>query len=358
MNRSDFLKSSLLAVAGLTLAPSLTFGAAGRQVLPGNWAWMDGSDLTPAAYWKELFDKLLDGHVNGLLINGSDKLYEKIGPLSLKSGMQIHAWRWTMNRGDYMKEHPEWYSVNRLGQSVIDKPPYVHYYRWLCPSRPEVADLLAKDYSRLSEIPGIQGVHLDYVRYCDIYLPVALLPKYNLVQDHEMAEFDYCYCPLCRDTFKQKWGYDPMDRADPSLDKTWHQFRLDQLVQLVRGIARAVHDRGSIITGAVFPTPQMSRTMVRQDWARFDLDAYLPMLYNGFYLKPTDWIAECVKEARTEIGGSVPIYAGLMMSPDIFTPDVLARTIRQVKEAGGQGISAFTAGGLNKAQLRILRSEV
>jgi uncharacterized lipoprotein YddW (UPF0748 family) len=149
-----------------------------------------------------------------------------------------------------------------------------------------------------------------------------------------------------------------MDRADPSLDKTWHQFRLDQLVQLVRGIARAVHDRGSIITGAVFPTPQMSRTMVRQDWARFDLDAYLPMLYNGFYLKPTDWIAECIKEARTEIGGSVPIYAGLMMSPDIFTPGVLARTIRQVKEAGGQGISAFTAGGLNKAQLRILRGEV
>jgi uncharacterized lipoprotein YddW (UPF0748 family) len=315
---------------------------------------MDGSDQTPIRQWKELFDKLLKGNVNGLLVNGSTELYKKIGPISEQAGIQLHAWRWTMNRGEYMKEHPEWYTVNRLGQSVVDKPPYVGYYRWLCPSRPEVKELLIKDYSALSEIPGVRGVHLDYVRYCDIFLPVGLLPNYNLVQDFEMPEYDYCYCPLCRGTFKQKFGYDPMEKEDPSKDLSWHQFRLDQLVTVVQGIAEAIHNKGSIITAAVFPTPEMSRRMVRQDWARFNLDAYLPMLYHQFYLKPADWIGESVAEIRKEIGRDVPVYPGLMINPRTFTPEVLAKTMKQIKEAGGQGISAFTAGGLTEDQLEVL----
>lgn len=357
MNRSEFLKASFFGIAGITLTSSVSFGAFGKKVMPGNWAWMNGSTHTSLDKWKELFDKMLNANINGLLVNGSNELYEIIGPVSQQSGIQLHAWRWTMNRSAYMKEHPGWYTVNRLGNSVVDKPPYVLYYRWLCPSRPEVKDLLVKDYSELSEIPGIKGVHLDYVRYCDIFLPVGLLPKYNLVQDSEMPEFDYCYCPLCREIFKQKFGYDPLETKDPSEDHVWHQFRLDQLVKVVQEIAKAIHVRDSIITAAVFPTPEMSRKMVRQDWARFNLDAYLPMLYNEYYLKPTDWIGESVTEIRKEIGGTVPVYAGLMINPRTFTPEVLSKTIRQVKEAGGQGISAFTAGGLTIEQLTTLRRD-
>lgn len=357
MNRKEFLRKSLTAITGLTLTSSLAAGLYGKQVMPGNWAWMDGSMDTSVNEWKELFDKLLHARINGLLVNGSNELYEKIGPLGQQSGMQLHAWRWTMNRGDYLKEHPEWYTVNRLGQSVVDHPPYVDYYRWLCPSRPEVTDLLVKDYSLLSRIPGINGVHLDYVRYSDIYLPGGLLPRYNLVQDFEMPEFDYCYCPLCRSTFKQKSGYDPMELKDPPADRSWHQFRLDQLVTVVQEIAKAIHLNGSVITAAVFPTPEMSRNMVRQDWTRFNLDAYLPMLYHQYYLKPTDWIGECVKEIRKEIGNETPVYAGIMSDPNTFTPEVLSRTIRQTREAGGQGIAAFTAGGLNDKQLQVLRRE-
>ena len=86
--------------------------------------------------------------------------------------------------------------------------------------------------------------------------------------------------------------------------------------------------------------------------------AYLPMLYHDFYLKPTDWIGECIAEARKEMGNGTPIYAGVMMNPQTFNPEVLAKTIRQVKEAGGQGISSFTAGGLGKEQLEVLKKYV
>jgi hypothetical protein len=354
MNRSTFLKNSLVGLAGIALATPLISRSANAPVMPGNWAWMDGSMQTTQQQWKVLFDKMLSGNINGLLVNGSNELYEKIGPLSERSGIQLHTWRWTMNRGDYLKDHPEWYTVNRLGNSVVDKPPYVGYYRWLCPSQPEVRDLLVKDYRELARIPGVKGVHLDYVRYCDIFLPVGLLPKYNLVQDIEMPEFDYCYCPLCRSIFKEKNGYDPMDQKDPSADPAWHQFRLDQLVSVVRDIAKAVHQVDSVITAAVFPTPEISRRMVRQDWARFDLDAYLPMLYHQYYLKPTEWIGKCIAATRQEIGPKTPLYAGLMINPDIFTPEVLNETLRQIKDAGGQGIAAFMAGGISEEQLKVL----
>jgi uncharacterized lipoprotein YddW (UPF0748 family) len=322
--------------------------------MPGNWAWLSGSDDTPDDHWKALFDKMLSGNINGLLLEGSNTLYARLGPLSQKAGIQLHAWRWTINRGQYMEEHPEWYTVSREGLSVIEKPPYVGYYRWLCPSRPEVKEVLINDYSTLAGIPGIAGVHLDYVRYCDIYLPVGLLPKYNLVQDHEMAEFDYCYCPLCRETFHKKSGYDPMDLKDPAGDADWRQFRLDQLVSLVQDLAAAIKARDSVITGAVFPTPEMSRVMVRQDWARFNLDAYQPMLYHQFYLKGTEWIGECIREARKEVDKKIPIYAGIMIHPSSFSPEVLERTIQEVRDAGGQGLSAFTAHGLSDQHLKIL----
>jgi hypothetical protein len=62
-----------------------------------------------------------------------------------------------------------------------------------------------------------------------------------------------------------------------------------------------------------------------------------------------------VADIRKEMGATAPVYAGIMMNPRTFTPGVLSETVRQVKEAGGQGIAAFTAGGLTSEQLKALR---
>ena len=52
------------------------------------------------------------------------------------AGLVLHRWVWALNRsGDAQvkAEHPEWFSVNRNGESSLTKPPYVGYYQWLCP---------------------------------------------------------------------------------------------------------------------------------------------------------------------------------------------------------------------------------
>ena len=56
--------------------------------------------------------------------------------------------------------------------------------------------------------------------------------------------------------------------------------------------------------------------MVRQDWGNWSLDAYFPMIYNGFYYEGPEWIGRSVKESVETINGRGKIYCGLMF-PDI-----------------------------------------
>ena len=352
MERRDFLKASGMSALALSMG-SWTIAHAGKT-LPGNWAWGGINDKLTDVQLLKVFDRYKSHGIDALLPEGSNELYARISELGKKAGLEIHAWRWTMNRGQYIKEHPEWYAVNRNGESCAGPhPPYVDYYRWLCPSHDEVKEVIVKDYSELCDIPDLSGVHLDYVRYCDIYLPKELQPKYHLVQDHEMPEYDFCYCDTCRKLFKEQSGIDPMDMKDPASSTAWRDFRLNQLVKLVHAIVEEVHRKGKLITAAVFPTPAMSRTMVRQDWSKFNLDAYLPMLYQNFYGEPESWIGQCVKESLTELPQGTPLYAGLFRGA-IQTADI-SSIYSMVKENGGRGLSFFTADSLSDDDLKVLK---
>ena len=338
-------------MAGLSLAPGLlASGLKTANPLPDNWVWLTGSDRISEDRWRGLLEKLSKGGFNGIAMEAEAEFYPGFAPLCQEFGIQLHTWQWTMNRGQYGEEHRDWYSVSRNGDSVLDKPPYVGYYRWLCPTNEEVRKELREDYIRFSQIPGVSGVHLDYVRYCDVYLPVGLQPKYGLVQDHEMPEYDFCYCERCRSKFEAKHGYDPLSLEDPSKDEAWHWFRLDQVVETVHGIVDGIHEAGSTISGAVFPTPEMSRRMVRQDWARFNLDVYMPMLYHRFYLEDTYWISKGIAEARKEVPMDKAIYAGMLFGKD-FDPKLLADTRKRVIDAGGNGLSIFTGWSLSDEHL-------
>ena len=114
-----------------------------------------------------------------------------------------------MNRAELLDKHPDWYAVNRKGESSHDKPAYVDYYRFLCPNHSGVAPYLAEDYVKEAHKPYVDGVHLDYVRMPDVVLPVSLWKNYGIEQKEELPEYDYCYCDTCRALFKAKTGQDP-----------------------------------------------------------------------------------------------------------------------------------------------------
>lgn len=328
-------------------------GSAGRAPFRG-WTWVHGGGSAYASEWRRRFARIRAAGITGVLVSGGETPVLSVAARG--EGLEFHRWLWIMNRsGDaWVKEqHPEWFSVSRNGESSLTKPPYVGYYQWLCPTRPEVREYLRGRLDEVARDPAVDGVHLDYIRHPDVILPRGLWEKYGLVQDHELPEFDFCYCDVCRETFRAQNGTDPRSLPDPEANLPWRQFRWNSVTETVRVLSAAVRGRGKPITAAVFPTPAIARRLVRQAWEQWPLDGVFPMLYHRFYLQDLPWIGASAREGVEALGGSELLVAGLYL-PDL-TPAELGRAVGIARDAGASGVSLFEMGGLSDAHLAALK---
>jgi uncharacterized lipoprotein YddW (UPF0748 family) len=349
MNRRRFLHAlgagvTLGSCAGIRRLPALE-ALQSRPALK-NWAWMRG-DIKSMDGWRRKLAEMRAAGIDAILIGGNSDFYRTAIPVARQEGLEVHAWIFTMMRGEHVKTHPEWYAVSRAGVSTAEKPPYVDYYRFMCPTREEVRQYLVGYVRELAQIDGLASVHLDYIRYPDVILPIALWPKYNLVQDREYPEFDFCYCRVCRDRFQRQTGVDPAKLPDPPSDQVWLQFRYDTITEMVGLLADEIRTHKKRVTAAVFPTPKIARALVRQDWLRWKVDAVLPMVYHAFYRESVAWIESATREGVNALGGRIPLYTGLYV-PDL-PPSDLGRAIGCALAGGAQGISLFQGNTLTPA---------
>jgi len=344
MNRRRFLQAlgAGAALGGLATAKNLP-ARDGRQdrkarLALKNWAWMRG-DVKSTDDWRRKLAEMRTAGIDAILISGSAEFYRNAVPVVRQEGLELHAWIMTMMRGENTKTHPDWYAVSRKGVSTAEKAPYVDYYKFMCPARDEVRQYLAAYVRELAQIDGLASVHLDYIRYPDVILPVALWPKYNLVQDKEYPEFDFCYCKVCCERFKREAGVDPKELPDPPGNSAWLQFRYDRITEVVGLLADEVRAHKKLLTAAVFPTPSIARRLVRQDWVRWKVDALLPMVYHGFYKEDVPWIQSATREGVDALRGRIPLYTGLYV-PDL-PPAELGRAVASAIAGGAQGVSLF-----------------
>jgi uncharacterized lipoprotein YddW (UPF0748 family) len=370
MKKREFLKTLALGAAGVGLSRP-GFGAvneAQSRRPPKTWIWITPEPDYKPDDWKRLLEKLRANRVDAALIeiyNGqhaywaSSRLPVKtdvlgtVLPAAKHMGVEIHAWMWTMpcRVPEIMKKHPDWYNVNAKGESTVDKPAYVDYYRFLDPANPEVREFVQKNVAEICDHPLLAGVHLDYVRHPDAILPKALWSKYNIVQDKVYPPYDYGYTEYNRKAFKKKYGIDPMEIKDPTNHKEWMQYRWDAVTDLVNDyLVPAAHARGRLITAAVFPGPTLAKQMVRQDWGRWKLDAFLPMLYNQFYNEGPEWVKQQTAEGVATV--KAPIYSGL------FVPNADGAGFTDLAQAaldgGAAGFSLFSLGGMNDEKWKAL----
>jgi uncharacterized lipoprotein YddW (UPF0748 family) len=316
------------------------------------WAGPDGEfDKEKWEMKLASFDSL---GISEVLLSAGPEFLKQLMPLAKEKNIKIHAWMWTLNRpGDTIaNKHPEWYAVNRLGQNSLEYRAYVDYYQWLSPFHPEAREHIKNNVRKLTKVKGLASIHLDYVRYVDVILGADLQPKYGLVQDHEMPEYDYGYHPIAREGFKKIFGKDPKEMEHPELSTEWRQYRLNAVTSLVNELVDIAHDSDHKMTAAVFPFPEMSRQMVRQAWNDWNLDAAYPMVYNNFYRENVNWIGFAIDQGVKDV--DFPIKAGLY-SPALKDPQDLEKAIRLVKEKGASGFSIFTADDLDESQKAIFR---
>ncbi len=312
---------------------------------PRYWVWYGGGKENSTGDWERQFRILNDAGIQGFLLGSDTGLLRKIIPIARQYNIDVHAWFWTMNRAD---AKPEWLSYNQSGTSLADEKAYVGYYKFMCPALPEVSGFIKGKMDELMDVEGLKGVHMDYIRYVDVILPIGLQPKYDLVQDHIMPEFDYGYHPYMRKLYKNKYGVDPVDLEDPGNNKEWIDFRLNELNTTVAGLRDHVREQNYNITAAVFPTPAMSTEMVRQDWGNWDLDCYFPMVYHNFYNQPISWIQDVMQKNREVIGDRSALFCGLYLHA-LMNDDDLIKAIKAALEGGSDGVSFFSYGNLDES---------
>ena len=316
--------------------------------------WVTAPKEFKKEQWEEKLDYYKSIGLTEVLVHGNAEILEQIIPLADACDLKIHAWMWTLNRPNdsIANKHPEWYEVNRLGQNSLDYRAYVDYYQWLSPFHPEAREYIKSNVRRLTQVKGLASIHLDYVRYVDVILGADLQPKYGLVQDHEMPEYDYGYHPLAREGFKAIFDKDPMDMAHPELSTEWRQYRLNAVTSLVNELVEIAHENGHKMTAAVFPFPEMSRQMVRQAWNDWNLDAAYPMLYQNFYRENINWIGFATEQGVRDV--DFPINAGLYI-PAFDNAADLEKAIRLAKEKGAQGVSIFTADDMSEEMQQTIK---
>lgn len=332
--------------------------------LPKKWIWLRPKLEWTNDQWKKEFDSLKKLGIEAILpevYNSHRALFEhpiipmeepwleKIIPIAKSAGLQVHAWMWSMpqNIPELIEKHPSWFSVSRNNQPSNTHPAYVEYYKFMCPCNEEVLAYVASIVEALGKIEDLDGIHLDYIRQPDVILAEALQPKYDIVQDKEYAIYDYPYSTFCRDKFKTLHGIDPLELGDNApFHKEWRQFRYDAITNLVNNhcvpMARKYNKK---ITAAVFPNWEN----VRQQWHKWNLDGFLPMLYHGFYNEDHLWISTQVEKnlkLLAEFENPKPIVPGIFLPH--CKPEQLKEIMETTQSKGGHGICLFELGDFNK----------
>ena len=79
---------------------------------------------------------LLYTSISGVMFEGYN---ENIYRLCKEAGLEAHYWKWTMNRRELLDKHPDWYAVNRKGESchgipvgmLVQQLSLIHIYNYL-----------------------------------------------------------------------------------------------------------------------------------------------------------------------------------------------------------------------------------
>ncbi|MEZ5964010.1 MAG: family 10 glycosylhydrolase [Planctomycetota bacterium] len=265
---------------------------------------------------------------------GFDPL-EVAAEAAMKSGVQLHAWINLMPgwSGDQEPDDPrqlwhargEWFLRDASGQR---EPLGKGAYAGLNPCLPEVRDYLAGLCVEVARVPGVAGVHLDYVR---------------LTSGDEPGGIDrYPADELTRTRFRIDKGQDPT--LAPEAFRAWKVECVSKLVEQVRTLLRGTP---ALLSVAVLADPVRALAS-GQDWrtwaSRGFVDAIVPMAYAADDAQ----FKRFVQQGRAAAG-----RCALIVGVGLYKHEDPLQTVRQMQIArsgGASGVALFSYGELVKPE--------
>lgn len=261
-----------------------------------------------------------------------------------RNGLKVHSWVVALNKPneELITKNRDWFVISKEGKSCIDNPPYVDGYKWLCPSNDQAKSYFIGTIQELIESHDIDGIHLDYIRLPDLFLPEGLRERYGLERERDVyrEKFDFCYCERCRHGFEKEFGIDPLEIKFGSRKwYEWHAWRAKKITKIVESVHRTVKSYDNCIetSAAVFATPGYAYRIVFQKWGEWPLDSFEPMIYHEYYGKDIKWIGEAVMEG---VSCEKTVVAGILLGFLRSEKDV-EEAVSVAMEKGASGICFF-----------------
>lgn len=254
------------------------------QVYRGGRSWFD-SQIADATPFRAARDKSGGVDPLGRLIEAAHA-----------NGLRVHAWMNALSLSEsrnatlLARLGPDAVLVDRRGRSILSYPdlevpaPDRAWYRmgtpqvWLDPAAPTVPETLAAITAEvLGRHPGLDGIHLDYIRHPDV-LPFSPGSRFGV-------GLDFGYGTAARARFERETGLTaPIGDALANADR-WDAWRRDRVTEVVERVASAARTAkpGVAVSAAVWAYADRAYLSILQDWRGWLdtrlLDFAVPMAY-------------------------------------------------------------------------------
>lgn len=264
-------------------------------------------------------------------------------PLAHSRGIEVHAWlniglTWAsrerpVHSAHILRMHPDWFMVSMNGFSMADCP-YDSLIRSKCegryisPGLSGVREHLVRVAGDISRRYGIDGVHLDYVRF----------PGWN-----------YDFHPVLRADFSRRYGIDPRavitgeGRRDPSLTylDMWTEYRAGQVSGLVRMVAGEIRriDPKIRVSAAVKSDVEDAFYLYGQDWPGWLRDGTVDFVVMMSYCSRNEKFGETLEISLRNVDRR-RVVAGVGMF--LLSPEQAMEQIAEIRNRGLLGYCGFS----------------
>lgn len=249
-----------------------------------------------------------------------------------KRHMEVHPWVWVFragnvnDKGGILAKHPDWVAVDVNGKAETSNGSY-----WLCPSIPEVRQLLLNAYKELATKYPIDGIHLDYIRF------------------ESQSPVPYCYNKSCREGFEAKYKIDPINIEPftlPVLD--WHLWRenlIDSFVEEVNAEMKKIDPRIQV-SAAVGSPYNSARLDLLQNWTHWADNKWVDFLSTMDYTSSPVNFLNRINSSAENLSNRALLSPGIGLHVLKGIPAVLEQ-VQLARSAAVSGVTLFASSYLN-----------
>ncbi len=249
-----------------------------------------------------------------------------------KYGLEIHVWKVNWNLGGA----PQAFIDRMRAEKRLQRTNTGEEEPWLCPSNDANYQLEIDSMLEIVKNYDVDGIHFDYIRYPDS---------------------TKCYCDGCRARFEAKTGKPvaswPKDvlRDGPRYAE-YQQFRRDCITRLVKAVSEQAHKLKPRIqvSAAVWPNWPGCREEIGQDWGLWVKQGWLDFVCPMDYCSSDEEFRTRVQVERDEIGGRIPLYAGIGASAPGLSPAQVVDQVQIARDEGADGFIIFHLADIAAAQ--------